>query len=297
MRQKKFSKKIKLLKVIKLKEKFIESGLLSITLFFIVIMASLIFFLIFESIPSFNQVGFVQIVAGLKWSPDNDLFGILPLIFSSLIVSLLSLVIAVPLSITTAIYIEEIASIKIKNLFKPIIQTLSGIPSVVYGFFGLTMIVPSISKNFGGSGFSILAAAIVLAIMILPTIITLSQDAISQVPFEYRQASFALGSTHFQTIYHVIIPSALPGIFTGIILGLGRAIGETLAVLMVVGNVSQIPNSLLDPVRTLTSNIALEMGYALDIHYNALFANAVILFLIIFLLVIISNYIQRRWGC
>ena len=133
--------------------------------------------------------------------------------------------------------------------------------------------------------------------MILPTIISLSQDAISNVAFEYRQVSFALGSSHFQTIRHVIIPCALPGIFTGIILGLGRAVGETLAVLMIVGNVAQIPNSLIDPVRTLASNIALEMGYAMDIHYNALFASALILFAIIVILMLISTYIQHKWGC
>ena len=278
-------------------EKLIENGLLFITLTSTAIIGLMIFFLISQSIPAFGQIGLGEILAGLKWLPDMEIFGTFPMILSTLMVSFLALMIAVPLSITTAIYIEEIASDNVKELFKPIIQTLAGIPSVIYGFFGLTVLVPLIRENLGGTGFSILTASIVLSIMILPTIISLSQDAIRNVAFEYRQVSFALGSSHFQTIRHVIIPCALPGIFTGIILGLGRAVGETLAVLMIVGNVAQIPNSLIDPVRTLASNIALEMGYAMDIHYNALFASALILFAIIVILMLISTYIQHKWGC
>jgi len=286
---------IRLLGEIELREKLIEKGLLSITLLFIAIILLLLIFLMTESLPAFSQIGLNNLLAH-QWMPDNNLFGLFPMIVSSLLVSFLALLIAVPLSITTAIFTQEIASDKVKKLFKPLIQTLSGIPSVVYGFFGLTMIVPFIREYAGGSGFTILTAIIVLSIMILPTIVSLSQDAIDNVPFEYRQASLALGSTHFQTIYKVILPCAMPGIVVAVLLGFGRAIGETLAVLMVVGNVSQIPSSLLDPVRTLTSNIALEMGYAMDIHYNALFANAMILFIIIVILMIISNSIQRKWG-
>ena len=286
---------IRLLGEIELREKIIEKGLLSITLLFIAIILLLLIFLMTESLPAFSQIGLNNLLAH-QWMPDNNLFGLFPMIISSLLVSFLALLIAVPLSITTAIFTQEIASDKVKKLFKPLIQTLSGIPSVVYGFFGLTMIVPFIREYAGGSGFTILTAIIVLSIMILPTIVSLSQDAIDNVPFEYRQASLALGSTHFQTIYKVILPCAMPGIVVAVLLGLGRAIGETLAVLMLVGNVSQIPSSLLDPVRTLTSNIALEMGYAMDIHYNALFADAMILFIIIVILMIISNSMQRKWG-
>ena len=295
MRPPKSLRTIRLLGEIELREKLIEKGLLSITLLFIAIILLLLIFLMTESLPAFSQIGLNNLLAH-QWMPDNNLFGLFPMIVSSLLVSFLALLIAVPLSITTAIFTQEIASDKVKKLFKPLIQTLSGIPSVVYGFFGLTMIVPFIREYAGGSGFTILTAIIVLSIMILPTIVSLSQDAIDNVPFEYRQASLALGSTHFQTIYKVILPCAMPGIVVAVLLGFGRAIGETLAVLMVVGNVSQIPSSLLDPVRTLTSNIALEMGYAMDIHYNALFANAMILFIIIVILMIISNSIQRKWG-
>lgn len=278
-------------------EKFIEKGLLSITLCLFFIIALIIVFLAYESIPAFHHFGLIKIFSDIHWIPDLNLFGIFPMILSSLLVSFLALIIAVPLSLTTAIYIEELSSIRIKKLFKPIIQTLAGIPSVVYGFFGLTVLIPLIRDYIGGDGFSILAASIVLAIMILPTIITLSQDAIRNVPFEYKQASFALGSTHFQAISKIILPAALPGILTGIILGLGRAVGETLAVLMVIGNVNQIPSSVLDSARTLTSNIALEMGYAMDIHYHMLFVNGVVLFVIIVILMALTICIQHKWGC
>lgn len=285
------------LEVSDLKEKLIEKGLLSITLISVMMILLIIIFLLSEAVPAFNQFGLIEIFLNHQWVPDLNLFGIMPMFISSLLVSFLALVLAVPLSVATAIYIEELSSMKVKELFKPIIQTLSGIPSVVYGFFGLTVLVPFIRDYGGGDGFSILAASIVLAIMILPTIITLSQDAIRNVPFEYKQASLGLGASHFQTISKIIIPAALPGILTGIILGLGRAIGETLAVLMVVGNVAQIPSSVLDPVRTLTSNIALEMAYAMDIHYNMLFVNGVTLFAIIVVLMALTNYIQHKWGC
>lgn len=285
------------LEVSDLKEKLIEKGLLSITLISVMMILLIIIFLLSEAVPAFNQFGMIEIFLNHQWVPDLNLFGIMPMFISSLLVSFLALVLAVPLSIATAIYIEELSSMKVKELFKPVIQTLSGIPSVVYGFFGLTVLVPFIRDYVGGDGFSILAASIVLAIMILPTIITLSQDAIRNVPFEYKQASLGLGASHFQTISKIIIPAALPGILTGIILGFGRAIGETLAVLMVVGNVAQIPSSVLDPVRTLTSNIALEMAYAMDIHYNMLFVNGVTLFAIIVVLMALINYIQHKWGC
>ena len=285
------------LEVSDLKEKLIEKGLLSITLISVMMILLIIIFLLSEAVPAFNQFGMIEIFLNHQWIPDLNLFGIMPMFISSLLVSFLALVLAVPLSIATAIYIEELSSMKVKELFKPVIQTLSGIPSVVYGFFGLTVLVPFIRDYMGGDGFSILAASIVLAIMILPTIITLSQDAIRNVPFEYKQASLGLGASHFQTISKIIIPAALPGILTGIILGFGRAIGETLAVLMVVGNVAQIPSSVLDPVRTLTSNIALEMAYAMDIHYNMLFVNGVTLFEIIVVLMALTNYIQHKWGC
>ena len=278
------------------KEYLIEKLLLSVSFIFIFLIGLMIIFLITESIPALNDFNMIDFIFGQIWSPDDNKFGILPMIMGSVYVTLIALVIAVPLSISCAIFLEEIASEKLKNIFKPIIQTLAGIPSVIYGFFGLTVIVPFIGRSFGGSGFSIIAASIILAIMILPTIISVSQDAIKSVPDYYRQASLGLGSTKWQCIKNIILPISMPGIATAVILGLGRAIGETLAVLMLVGNVSQIPNSILSPARTLTSNIALEMGYATNVHYNALFTTALVLFIVILILMLISAYIQRKYA-
>ena len=276
------------------KENLIEKGLFATNAFLIVVCALLIMFILLEAIPFIQDYGLFNFIFGYKWAPDSVEFGIFPMIFTSLILTAISLIIAVPLAISCAIYLEEIAPGNIKELFKPIIQTLSGIPSVIYGFFGLTVIVPLVRQNFGGNGFSILTASIILAIMILPTIIAVSQDAIKSVPVAYKEASLGLGSSHWQVIRNITLPVALPGIVAAVILGMGRAVGETLAVLMVIGNVDIFPNSLLAPARTLTSNIALEMGYATGIHYNALFTTATVLFVIIVLLMSISTYVQYR---
>lgn len=253
-------------------------------------------FIVSEAIPAFQSYGFFHFLTGSTWAPNEGQFGVFPMIIGSIFVTLLSLVIAVPLSLLCAIFIEEIAPDKIKLLLKPVIQTLSGIPSVVYGFFGLTLLVPVVRQHFGGTGFSVFTAALILSVMILPTIISVSQDAIKAVPGEYREAALGLGSTHWQTIRHIIFPSALPGIITAVILGIGRAIGETLAVIMVAGNVAQIPGSIFAPVRTLTTNIALEMGYATNLHYNALFGTAVVLFIIIAVLLLVANHVQNKYG-
>ncbi len=280
----------------KINEFLIEKGLFILAILSILIILTILVFIVAESFPAFQEYGILNFIFGMEWLPSDGQFGVFPMIVGSIYVTFLSLIIATPLSILCAIFTEEIAPKKIKSLLKPVIQTLAGIPSVVYGFFGLTVLVPFVRIYFGGTGFSLFTAAIILAIMILPTIISISQDAINTVPQEFREASFGLGSTHWQTIRHIIIPTALPGIITAIILGIGRAIGETLAVIMVAGNVVQIPNSIFEPVRTLTTNIALEMGYATGIHYSALFATAVILFIIIIFLLVIANHIQNKFG-
>ena len=277
-----------------IKEYLIEKGLKTINLILILTFALLVIFLFNEVIPLIKDYGLINFIFGMNWAPDMNEFGIFPMIASSVIITLLSLIMAVPLSVSCAVYLEEIASDKIRQLFKPIIQTLAGIPSVIYGFFGLMVIAPFIRENFHGSGFSIMTASTILAIMILPTIISVSQDAIRSVSNSYKEASLGLGSTHWQVIRHIIFPQALPGIVVAIILGVGRAIGETLAVLMLVGNVGMIPTSIFDPARTLTSNIALEMGYATGIHYNALFTTATVLFIIIFALMLISLIVQYK---
>lgn len=278
------------------KEYLIERGLFSITLLMVLIICLLVIFVIIEAIPAFDYYGVLNFIFNINWAPDDNQFGLFPMIVGSLVITAIALVIAVPLSLFCAVFLEEIASVRLKNYFKPIIQTLAGIPSVIYGFFGLTLIAPIIRSLFGGSGFSILTASIVLALMISPTIISLSQDAIKSVPNYYREASFGLGSTQWQCIKSIIFPVALPGIITAVILGIARAIGETLAILMLAGNVSSMPSSIISPIRTLTSNIALEMGYATEIHYSALFATAIILFVVIMCLMIISIYVQNKYA-
>ena len=273
----------------------IQAILLVAALFSIFIIFLIMAFIFIEGWPAFADYGFFKFLFGLKWDPTKNVFGVLPMIVGSLCVTFFALLLAVPLSLLCSIYMAEVANTKVAKSLKPVIETLAGIPSVVYGFFGLTVLVPLFRSWFGGTGFSIFCAGIILAIMILPTIISVSQDALEAVPNEYRYASYGLGATNWQTIRKIVFPAALPGIVTGIILGMGRAIGETLAVIMVAGNVSQIPNSIFSAVRTLTSNIALEMGYATGLHYNALFATGVVLFIIIMILLIITNYIQSKY--
>lgn len=277
-----------------LKEFLIEKGLLVLAFFSIIAIGMIIIFIFSEAFPIFKEVNFFNFLFGTIWEPSENHYGVFSMIIGSFAVTGMAILIAVPLSLLCAIFMEEIAPKKVKSLLKPIIQTLSGIPSVVYGFFGITVLVPLVRQSFGGTGFSIFTAGIILSIMILPTIISISQDAIRTVPDSLKEASFGLGSTHWQTIYHVIFPVAFPGILTAIILGIGRALGETLAVMMVVGNVVQIPGSIFAPVRTLTTNIVLEMGYATGIHYNALFGTAVVLFTMIMILLLIVNYIQWK---
>lgn len=278
------------------KNKYIEKGLFITAIFSILVIFTILLFIVMEAIPAFQQYGFLNFLTGMTWNPDENQYGVLSMIIGSIYVTLVALAIAVPLSILCAIFMEEIAPKKVKTIMKPVIQTLSGIPSTVYGFFGVTVLIPLIRQEFGGTGFSVFAASIILSIMVLPTIISISQDAIKAVPHAYKEAALGLGSTQWQTIRHITFPCALPGIVTAVILGIGRAIGETLAVIMVAGNVAQIPGSIFEPVRTLTTNIALEMGYATGLHYNALFATGVVLFIIIVILLIIANYVQVRYG-
>ncbi len=241
-------------------------------------------FIFYKGIPLILKVGIADFLFNLDWSPTKGSFGIAAMVVGSFAVTLSSLLWAVPLGIMTAILMAEIAPPKFAVILSRFVELLAGIPSVVYGFFGLIVIVPLIRTYLGGVGLSVLAGAIVLGIMILPTIINISRDAIIAVPEEYKVNSLALGATHYQSISRVILPAARSGIITAVVLGLGRAIGETMAVLMVTGNAAVIPDSLLMPVRTMTSNIVLEMGYAAGDHQAALFATGTILFVFIVIL-------------
>ncbi|OPY24748.1 MAG: phosphate transporter permease subunit PstC [Methanobacterium sp. PtaU1.Bin242] len=278
----------------KVDEFLIEKGLFLTAISSIIIIALIIFFIFWEGYPAIMSVGFFNFIFGMDWSPSNGLYGVFPMIIGSLAITGLSLLMAVPLGVFCAIFMAEIAPANMRKILKPTLQTLSGIPSVVYGFFGLIILVPFMRIHFGGTGFSMLTASIILTVMILPIIVSVSEDALRSVPGEYKEASMALGATHWQTIKNVIFPAAIPGVITSIILGMGRAIGETLAIIMVAGNVVQIPGSIFDPVRALTSNIAIEMGYATGIHYNALFATGIVLILMIIVLLVVANYFHYK---
>jgi phosphate transport system permease protein len=281
-----------------MKEKFeellVEKALLITALSSIIIILLIIIFVFSQGLPAIETYGFFNFIFGSTWNPPSGDYGILPMIVGSLGITALALLFAVPLSLLCAIFMAEIAPNTIRRILKPVIETLAGIPSVVYGFFGLIVLVPIMRVQFGGTGFSMLTASLILTVMIMPTIISISEDALRSIPHEYKEASLAVGATHWQTIKNVIFPAAIPGIITGIILGMGRAIGETLAIIMVAGNVAQYPSSIFDPVRALTANIAIEMGYATGLHYNALFATAIILFLIIMVLLVIANYFHYK---
>ena len=277
-----------------IEEFLVEKGLLITALSSIIIILLIILFVLIQGFPSIQNIGFFNMLFGTTWNPDANQYGILPMVVGSLGITALALLFAVPLSLLCSIFMAEVAPKTMRRFLKPVIETLAGIPSVVYGFFGLVVLVPIMRVYFGGSGFSMLTASLILTVMIMPTIISISEDSLRTVPHEYKEASMALGATHWQTIKNVVFPAAIPGIITAIILGMGRAIGETLAVIMVAGNVAQFPGSILDPVRALTSNIAIEMGYATGIHYSALFATAIILFLIIMILLVIANYFHYK---
>jgi phosphate transport system permease protein len=275
-------------------EFFIEKGLLLTAISSIIIIALIIIFIFKEGLPAIQTYGFFNFIFGMDWAPSNGQYGVFPMIIGSLGITALSLLMAVPLGILCAIFLAEVAPNRMRKILNPTIQTLAGIPSVVYGFFGLILLVPFMRVQFGGTGFSMFTASIILTIMILPIIVSVSEDALRSIPQEYKEASLALGATHWQTIKNVIFPAAIPGVITSVILGMGRAIGETLAIIMVAGNVVQIPGSILDPVRALTSNIAIEMGYATGIHYNALFATGIVLIFMIIILLVLANYLHYK---
>ena len=246
-------------------------------------------FIVGQGTPIMFKYGLKSFLAGSNWYPSEKLFGLWPMIVGSLFVTGGALVIGVPFGLACAIVLTEFSSKRVRRFIKPVIELLAGIPSVVYGFIGVIILVPFIRQTFGGPGLSVLAASIVLGIMILPTVISISVDSLQAVPPSYREGSIALGATRWQTVNMVLFPAARSGIIASIILGMGRAIGETMAVIMVAGNAAEIPHSLLDPVRTLTTNIALEMGYATGEHREALFATGVVLFVIIMILNTIAN--------
>ena len=275
-------------------EKLIQIVLAVIAFSAISFLAIITFFIFIEGTPIIIKYGIKNFLLGMDWFPSEKSFGILPMIIGSVEVTAGALIIGVPLGLACAITLTEFSSKRVRQIIKPVIELLAGIPSVVYGFIGVVILVPFIRNNLGGPGLSVLAASIVLGIMILPTIISISIDSLLAVPRNYREGSIAMGATQWQTTIMVMFPAAKSGIITSIILGMGRAIGETMAVIMIAGNAINIPNSILDPVRTLTSNIALEIGYSTGEHRQALFATGIVLFVIIMILNTVANVMSIK---
>lgn len=260
----------------------------------ILAVALICLFLFGSGLPAIGKIGVTDFLFGTKWKPGNDIYGIFPMILGSLCVTAGAIVIGVPIGILTAIFMSQFCPERLHKLLKPAVDLLAGIPSVVYGFFGLMVIVPLVRSLFGGSGTSMLSACIVLGIMILPTIISVSESAINAVPKGYYEGSLALGASHERSVFFAVVPAARSGILAGVILGIGRAVGETMAVIMVAGNQPVVPNSLVRGVRTMTANIVLEMGYAADLHREALIATAVILFVFILIINLSFSIIKRK---
>lgn len=256
-------------------------------------LATIGYFIFREGLPALQEAGVFGIVAGSEWLPPA-LYGIAPMIVATLISTTGAVLLGVPIGILTAVFIAEVAPKWLANLIRPAIELLAGIPSVVYGFFGLIIIVPLIEDVFNvPAGNTLLAGIIVLAIMILPTVITIAETSLRAVPKVYKEGSFALGASPMFTIFKLQLPAARSGIMTGVILGIARALGETMAIIMVMGNAPAMPEGILESARTLTANIALEMSYASGIHASALYATGIVLLVFIMILNAVLLYLNR----
>lgn len=278
----------------KQKEKLMQIVFLVSACVSILAVALICVFLFANGVPAIAEIGVFKFLFGTTWRPSNNLYGIFPMIVGSIYVTAGAIAIGVPIGIMTALYLAMFCPPKVYKVFKPAIELLAGIPSVVYGFFGMVMIVPMIRETLGGNGSSMLAASILLGIMILPTIINVSESAIRAVPDSYYEGGLALGSSHERTAFTVMLPAAKSGVLAAIILGIGRAIGETMAVIMVAGNQARMPKGLLAGVRTMTANIVIEMGYAAELHREALIGTAVVLFVFILLINMLFSIINRK---
>ena len=251
-------------------------------------------FLFSGGVPAMLEIGVFKFLFGTIWKPGNNLYGNFPMIIGSLYVTAGAILFGVPLGLLAAVFMARFCPKTLYRILKPAIELMAGIPSVIYGFFALVVIVPWVKNTFGGRGQSILAAALLLGFMILPTIIEVTEAAIRAVPNSYYEGGLALGASHERSVFFALLPGARSGILAGIVLGIGRAIGETMAVMMVVGNQPRIPGSILEGCRTLTTNIVMEMGYAADLHKEALIATAVVLFVFILIINLSFSALKRR---
>lgn len=272
----------------------------------ILAVALICIFLFANGVPTLFKIGPLKFLLGTTWKPGNDIFGILPMILGSIYVTAGAILVGVPIGLLTAIYMSKFAPPRINKVMLPAVQLLAGIPSVVYGFFGMIVLVPAVQAMVkspffktvlhvkSGKGMSLFTAAVLLGIMILPTIITVSKNALDAVPRSYYEGALALGATHERSVFRIVVPAAFSGIMASVVLGVGRAIGETMAVVMVAGNQAVIPSSIFDGVRTMTANIVLEMGYAADLHRGALIATGVVLFVFVMLISLLFGVIKKR---
>ena len=278
----------------KFKERFMQVLFLLSALVSILAVALICIFLFANGIPAIREIGLWDFLSGTSWKPEQNIYGILPMIIGSIYVTAGAMLIGGPIGILTALFLVHFCPPKLYRFLKPAVDLLAGIPSIVYGFFGLMVIVPAIRNGLGGSGSSMLAASIVLGIMILPTIINVSESAIRAVPESYYEGSLALGASHERSVFFTVLPAAKSGVFAAVILGMGRAVGETMAVIMVAGNQTAMPGSPLQGLRTLTANIVMEMAYAADLHRGALIATAVVLFVFILIINLSFSLMKRR---
>lgn len=251
-------------------------------------------FLFINGVPAMGKIGVFSFLLGKNWAPSSDVYGILPMILGSLYVTAGAVLIGVPIGILTSIFLSHFCPARLYRVLKPAVELLAGIPSVVYGFFGLVVLVPFVRTTFGGSGSSMFTASLLLGVMILPTIIGVSEAALRAVPHSYYEGALALGASHEKSVFFTVLPAARSGILAGVVLGVGRAIGETMAVIMVAGNQARMPVGLFKGVRTMTANIVIEMGYAADLHREALISTAVVLFVFILIINLLFSVLKRR---
>jgi phosphate transport system permease protein len=251
-------------------------------------------FLFANGLPAIFEIGPAKFLLGTTWKPGQDIYGIFPMIVGSIYVTAGAILVGVPIGLLTAIFMARFCPKRLYRVLKPATELLAGIPSVVYGFFGLVVIVPFVRETFGGSGSSMLTASVLLGIMILPTIIGVAESAIRAVPESYYEGSLALGATHERSVFRAVAPAARSGLFAAVVLGLGRAVGETMAVIMVAGNQARMPAGLLKGLRTLTANIVIEMGYSADLHREALISTALVLFVFILIINGLFSLLKRR---
>lgn len=287
------------------KEKFMRGVFFTAACASVLAVALICIFLFANGVPAMKEIGFGDFLLGEKWKPGNNIYGVFPMIIGSIYVTVGAIIIGVPIGILTSIFMAKYCPKKIYPFLKGATELLAGIPSVVYGFFGLVVIVPLVHEicldlrragilERSGDGKSIFTASILLGMMILPTIIGVTESAIRAVPEQYYEGALALGATHERSIFRVVLPAAKSGVLAGVILGVGRAIGETMAVIMVAGNQPRMPEGIMQGVRTLTANIVMEMGYAADLHREALIATAVVLFVFILIINLCVSLLNRR---